>query len=56
MMCFSGFQEKRLGTLEKGKLADFVVLSQDLTSIDPDEILNTIVLRTIVGGNDSYIR
>ena len=53
---FSGFQEQRLGTLEKGKLADFVVLSKDLTSIDPDEILNTIVLRTIVGGNDSYIR
>ena len=53
---FAGFQEERLGTLEKGKLADFVVLSNDLTNIDPDEILNTIVLRTIVGGNDSYIR
>jgi predicted amidohydrolase YtcJ len=53
---YAGFQEDKLGSLESGKLADFVVLSNDLTRIEPDAILNTIVLRTIVGGMDAYIR
>lgn len=53
---YAGFQEDKLGSLENGKLADFVVLSNDLTRIEPDAILNTIVLRTIVGGMDAYIR
>ena len=53
---YAGFQEDKLGSLENGKLADFVVLSNDLTGIQPDEILETLVLRTVVGGRDVYIR
>jgi len=52
---YSGFQENKLGTIEKGKYADFVVLSDDITEIDPENILTTFVLRTTVGGQDVYI-
>ncbi|HBN44852.1 MAG TPA: amidohydrolase [Candidatus Marinimicrobia bacterium] len=53
---YAGFQEDKLGTLETGKLADFVVLSKDLLVINPDDILNTKVVRTVVDGKDVYIR
>ena len=52
---YAGFQENKLGTLEKGKYADFVVLSDDITEIEPENILTTFVLRTTVGGQDVYI-
>ena len=52
---YAGFQEERLGTLEKGKLADFVVLSEDLFKIDPVNIPDVRVLRTVVGGQDRFI-
>jgi predicted amidohydrolase YtcJ len=43
-------QEKVTGSLEKGKLADLIVLNQNITQIDPDDISNTDVLLTMVGG------
>lgn len=52
---YAGFQEKRLGTLEPKKLADFVVLSEDLFAIDPVNIPSVRVLRTVVGGKDSFV-
>jgi len=52
---YSGFQESRLGTIEAGKYADFVVLSEDITAIDPENILTTFVLRTVVAGKDVYL-
>ena len=52
---YAGFQESKLGTIEKGKYADFVVLSDDITEIDPENILTTFVLRTTVGGQDVYV-
>jgi predicted amidohydrolase YtcJ len=51
---WAGFQEDRLGTLEPGKLADFVVLADDLFRIDPIRIKDVKVLRTVVGGKESY--
>jgi len=38
------------GTIEPGKLADFVVLSQDPTAVSPDRIAGLEVLATVVGG------
>lgn len=46
----SAFQEKELGSLEVGKSADFVVLNQDLMSIDENKILETKVLETYSSG------
>ena len=51
---YASFEEDIKGTLEKGKLADMVVLSQDLFSIDPGEITKTEVLYTILGGKIVY--
>ena len=49
-------QEDILGTLERGKLADIVVLDKDLFSIDPEEILNTKVVTTIFNGEIIYTK
>jgi len=42
--------EQRLGTLSPGKLADLVVLDQDLFQIDPMDIPASRVLGTMIGG------
>jgi predicted amidohydrolase YtcJ len=51
---YAEFAEREKGTLEPGKLADFVVLDRDLTKVAPVEILQTKVLRTVVGGKTVY--
>ena len=51
---YAAFEEKDKGSLEKGKLADFVVLSQDLTKCRDEEILGTKVLKTLVGGKEKF--
>ena len=44
------FAEAEKGTLERGRLADFVLLDRDLTRIPPYEIRDARVLVTVVGG------
>ncbi len=44
------FSENELGTLEKGKLADFVVLSDDYMSVPEDRIRHITAVMTVVGG------
>ena len=51
---YASGEEAIKGTLSPGKLADLVVLSQDIFSIPPMEILNTEVLATMVGGEFVY--
>jgi predicted amidohydrolase YtcJ len=51
---FAGHREKSEGSLEAGKLADLIVLSQDLFRIEPTEIGKTEVLLTMVGGKVVY--
>jgi len=51
---YAGFAEDETGSLEAGKLADFLVLDRDLFTIDPAEIPKTRVLRTVVGGEVVY--
>jgi|GEM_PF-25697 len=51
---FAEFAESQKGMLEAGKLADVVVLSQDIFRIAPDEIQKTKVVTTIIGGRVVY--
>jgi predicted amidohydrolase YtcJ len=47
---YAAFEETEKGSLELGKLADITVLSKDIMTIRPREILTTEVLYTIIGG------
>jgi predicted amidohydrolase YtcJ len=51
---FAEFKEKQKGRLEPGMLADFIVLDQDITATQPAKLLQTKVLRTVVGGKTVY--
>jgi predicted amidohydrolase YtcJ len=51
---YASFDEKIKGTLAPGKLADLVVLSEDILTIPPAQILTTKVLLTVMGGRDTY--
>jgi predicted amidohydrolase YtcJ len=51
---YSTFQEDTKGSLENGKFADFVVLSDDIFSKKGTEILKTKILMTIVNGITAY--
>jgi hypothetical protein len=47
---YAEFQEKEKGSITPGKLADMVILSDDIFSIDPVKIRDVKVVKTIVGG------
>lgn len=51
---YAAFQEDILGSLTPGKLADITVLSKDIMTVPDDEILDTEVVYTIVGGKVLY--
>ena len=51
---FAEFQENIKGTITVGKLADFVILSDDIFSIDPIKIEKVKVLKTIMDGKIIY--
>ena len=51
---FVNYREQELGKLKKGYLADFAVLSGDITKIAAEEIINTEVLVTYISGKKVY--
>ncbi len=51
---YAAFEENEKGTLVVGKLADFVVLSSDPLSIEPERIEKITVVMTVVGGRVVY--
>ncbi len=51
---YASFQDDKLGSLELGKKADIVVLSNDLLNVSEEKIKNTSVLITMVGGKIVY--
>ena len=53
---YAGFAEGRFGQLVKGEKADFVVIDRDIARISPEEIRDTQVLETWVGGKRMYRR
>ncbi len=51
---WQNFEENRKGTLEKGKLADMVILSDDPLTIDPLAIKDIRIMQTIKEGETVY--
>ena len=51
---YAEFQENFKGTIEVGKFADFVMISDDLFTIDPTKIRDAKVLLTVVNGEVVY--
>jgi predicted amidohydrolase YtcJ len=51
---FAEFNEKQKGQIVPGMFADFVVLDRDVTAVVPQRLLDTHVLRTVVGGKTVY--
>lgn len=53
---FAAFAEDRLGTLEPGKRADFLIINQDIMLAPPAQIRQLQVLQTWIGGKPAYVR
>jgi predicted amidohydrolase YtcJ len=51
---YLSFEEDQKGSIEPGKLADFVVLDRDMLEIDPAHIMDIRVLQTWLGGKLVY--
>jgi predicted amidohydrolase YtcJ len=51
---YTVFEENEKGSVTVGKLADFVVLGEDILTIDPIKIENVKVEMTVVGGTIVY--
>jgi predicted amidohydrolase YtcJ len=52
----SSFEENEKGSLEKGKLADFIILNSDIMKETPEKLLEISVLQTFLGGASVYNR
>jgi predicted amidohydrolase YtcJ len=53
---YASFEENIKGQLKPGLLADFVILNKNLTEIPAEEIRDTLVMRTVIGGKTVYQR
>ncbi len=53
---YAEFQDSLKGSLEVGKLADMVILTKDIFTLPPEELLNTEVDVTIFDGQVIYVR
>ncbi len=51
---FAGRREKSEGSIEVGKLADLIILSENIFDVDPHKIGATKVVTTVVGGRVVY--
>ena len=51
---YAGFREKTEGSLEPGKVADLIIVSQDLFHVTPASLGKTTAILTMVGGKVVY--
>jgi predicted amidohydrolase YtcJ len=51
---YASYEESIKGSITAGKLADYVVLADDLLSVDPETIKDIQIVRTVVGGSTVY--
>ena len=49
---YSNFEEKEKGSIEAGKLADFVILNKDIMTVAIDEVPTTKVEKTFINGEE----
>ena len=53
---YAGFAEDRIGTLERGKHADFILIDRDIFESTPAQVRDTKVLETWIGGQKVWER
>lgn len=53
---YAGFAEDRIGSLEPGKWADFILVDRDPTKVDPQQLGRTEVLQTWIAGKKAWER
>jgi predicted amidohydrolase YtcJ len=46
----AAFLDKETGTIEKGKWADIIILDRDILKVEESQLLNTLVIETIING------
>ncbi len=51
---YNSHEEALKGSIEAGKLADYVVLAEDIHTVDPEKIKDITIVRTVVGGTTAY--
>ena len=51
---YASHEEHLKGSIAAGKLADFVVLAEDLHTVAPDKIKDIKIVRTVTGGKTVY--
>jgi len=51
---YGSFQEKVMGSIEKGKYADFTVFSEDILEVDESRLLQVQVVMTFINGKVVY--
>ena len=53
---YAGFAEQKIGALEPGKWADFILVDRDPTRVDPQSLAKTEVLETWIAGRKIWAR
>jgi hypothetical protein len=53
---YAAFAEQKIGSLEPGKWADFIIVDRDPTSVDPQRLARTQVLETWIAGKKVWSR
>jgi len=52
---YASFEEGIKGSLTPGKLADYVILGSDPRVTEPDRLIDIPILRTVMGGRDTFV-
>lgn len=52
---YASFEENLKGSLTPGKLADYVILGSDPRETAPDRLIDIPILRTVLGGRDTFV-
>lgn len=53
---YAGFAEEKIGALEPGRWADFIIVDRDPIKVDPQQLAGTQVLETWVAGKKAWSR